>query len=278
MKTILKILGVLLLVFIVLLMGAVMARDGIVTWAAKKIVTTKTGFGLDIRRLHISLLQPGLELEGLKLTNPADFPEPSALEIEKLKLSYNRAASTKQETRLPEVTLDLPTIVVVRKANGEVNFQRFAKQQQADTPAAGGEPAPQPQPPAQPQPTAEKKPPRQVRIDQLNIRLGTVYVRTYFQGEQQPREQKFVMNVDRKFENVTNNDFKNIGTQLFLQILFNTSPDALMNLGGGLLNGGQDFGQGVGQQVKITGDQLKDAGKKLQQSFKGLLEGLKQQQ
>ena len=278
MKTILKILGVLLLLLVLLMLGTVLARDGLARWAVQKIITAKTGFGLDIRRLHISLLQPGLELEGLKLTNPADFPEPGALEIEKLKLSYDCAASTKQETRLPEVTLDLPTVVIVRKADGEVNFQRFAKQKKEETPVASGEPAPPSQPPGQPQPPAENKPPRQVRIDHLNIRLGTVYVRTYVPGEQQPREQKFVMNVDRKFENVTNHDFKNIGTQLFLEIMFKSSPDALVNLGAGLLSGGQDLGQGAGNQVKITGAQLKDAGKKLQQSFKGLVEGLKQQQ
>ena len=268
MKCALKVIGVVVYLVIVLVIGAVLARDRLITLAARKIVASKTGFGLDIKNLHVALLQPGLELEGLRLTNPSDFPETDALAINKLKISYDWAASTKTELRLPEVMLDLPRVVIVRKTDGEVNFQRFAKQTKTAAPAGGGASAPQPQPPA------EKKTARTIRIDHLNIRLGTVYIRTYVQGEKEPREQKYTMNVNQTFENVT--DLKAVGAQLFLAVMLQGAPDALLNLGAGLLNGGKDLGQGAGNQVNLTGDQLKNAGKQLQQSFKGLWEGLKQ--
>ena len=272
MKSVLKILGVLLLLLVLLMVGGVLARDQIAIWAVKKVVTQKTGFGLELKSLHIALAPPGLEVQGLKLTNPPDFPEAGALEISKLTVSYDQIHSTKAEARLPEVTLDLQSVVVVRKADGEVNFKRFAKQSQGEAPAGGDAPAPQPppQPAPTPTPAPEQKQEKKFRIDHLNIRIGTVLVHTYVQGELAPREQKFVMNVDRKFENVTNADLKNIGTQLFLEILFKSSPDALINLGGGALNLGKDAGAN-------TGEMLKNSGQQIQQQFKNLLNSLKQQ-
>ena len=235
MKKILKVIGVLLGVLVILLAIVVLARDGIVKFAAEKAVAVKTGFGLHIKGLHISLLQPGLEITGLKLTNPTDFPEPDALEINKLKISYDHAASTPTEVRLREVTFDPPS-----------------------------QPAPQP-------PPGQKKPAKKVRIDHLAIHLGTIYVRTYVEGEKQPREQKYSMNVEHTYDNVT--DFKAIGAQLVLEALMKSSPDALLNLGGGALNMGKDLGGAAGQGVIQAGGAVKDLGQKLGGSLKGLLGG-----
>ncbi len=249
-------LGAVVLVLVLVVVGLVLARDSI----ARNIITkavAKTGFGLELKNLHIALAPPGLEVEGLKLTNPPDFPEAGALEINKLKLSYDRKLSTKEEVRLPEVTFDLPSLVIVRKADGEVNFQRFAKQGKGEKPAATGTPEPQPAPP--PAEPKAKKPAQKVRIDNLNIRLGTVCIRTYVQGEKEPREQKLAMNVDKKFTNVTNDDFKKIGTQLMMEVLFKSSPEQLLDLGK--------------EAAAKSGVDLKEAGSKL----KGLLNSLKQQ-
>ena len=270
MKRFLKIVGMLVLLLVLLLVGVVLARDGIVKYAAQKIVASKTGFGLNMQRLHIALLQPGLEIIGLKLTNPSDYPEPGALEINKLKVSLDRAGTTAQEIRLHEVTLDLPSVVVVKKINGEVNFQRPAGQSRETPPAQPSAPAPQ-----QPPTPTEKKPAKKLHIDHLAIRLGTIYVRTYVQGENQPREQKYVMNIDRSFENVTDSDFKVIGTQLFLEAVLKSSPDALLNLGGGVLNTSKDLGGAAGNGAIRAGGTVKDLGEKLGSSLKGLLEGFK---
>ena len=264
MKKILKVIGVLLGALVILLAVVVLARDGIVKFAAEKAVAAKTGFGLHIKGLHISLLQPGLEITGLKLTNPTDFPEPDALEINKLKISYDHAASTPTEVRLREVTFDLPSVVVVKKINGEMNFKRLGGPKGADHPAPPSQPAPQP-------PPGQKKPAKKVRIDHLAIHLGTIYVRTYVEGEKQPREQKYSMNVEHTYDNVT--DFKAIGAQLVLEALMKSSPDALLNLGGGALNMGKDLGGAAGQGVIQAGGAVKDLGQKLGGSLKGLLGG-----
>jgi uncharacterized protein involved in outer membrane biogenesis len=255
--------GAVVVVLVLVVVGLVLARDSI----ARSIITkavAKTGFGLELKQLHIALAPPGVEVEGLKLTNPPDFPEAGALEINKLKVSYDRKASTKEEARLPEVTFDLPSLIIVRKADGEVNFQRFAKQAKGKSPAAD-QPEPQPQPqPTPPSTPKEKKPAQKVRIDNLNIRLGTVCIRTYVQGEKEPREQKFTMNVDKKFTNVTNDDFKKIGTQLMLEIMFKAPPEQLL---GDLMSGKPGAGDKAKESVKQLGNQLK-----------GLLQNLKQQQ
>ena len=266
MKQILKVIGVLLGALVMLLVVIVWARDGIVKFAAEKAVAAKTGFGLHIKGLHISLLQPGLEITGLKLTNPTDFPEPDALEINKLKISYDHAASTREEVRLHEVTFDLPSVVVVKKINGEMNFKRLGGPKGANQPAPPSQSAPQPPPPPE-----QKKPAKKVRIDHLAIHLGTVYIRTYVAGEKQPREQKYTMNVEHTYDNVT--DFKAIGTQLVLEALLKSSPDALLNLGGGAFNFGKDLGGVAGQGVKQVGGTVQDLGQKLGGALKGILGG-----
>ena len=253
--------GALLLVLILLFLGAVLARDRIATALIKKAVA-KTGFGLELKSLHVALAPLGLEVAGLKLTNPPDFPEAGALEISQLKLTYDRSASTKAEIRLPEVTLDLPSVVVVRKADGEVNFQRFSKKSKGNPPADGAS-EPQPQPTPAPQPAPENKAERKVRIDHMNIRLGTVLIRTYVQGEPAPQEQKFEMNIDKQYTDVTNDNIKQIFTQLVLEIMFKRPPEAVV---GDLLNGKPG-----------AGDQVKDAAKQLGNQLKGLLQSLKQQ-
>ena len=260
-------LSALLLVLVLLVAGVVLVRDGLAMWAIKKVIApklaTQTGFGLEVRNVHVALMPPGVEIEGLRLTNPPDFPETRALDIRKLKISYDRSASTKEEARLPEVTFDLPTVVVVRKADGEMNFQRFAKQSKQEKPG-GTQPRP-PAPPAPP-PAPGQKVERKVRIDHLNIRLGTVILRTYVAGQKDPEERKIVMNVDKQYTNVSNEMFKQIIAEISLEILFK-SPDTLQSLGEGLLNSGKD-----------AGSKAKDSAKQLQQQFKGLLNSLKPQQ
>ncbi|TAN37611.1 MAG: AsmA family protein [Verrucomicrobia bacterium] len=267
MKRFLKIGGGLFLLLVVLVVGVVLARDGIVKYAAQKIVAGKTGFGLTLQGLHIALLQPGLEINDLKLTNPADFPEPGALEIKKLKVSLDRAGTTAQEIRLREVTLDLPSVIVVKKINGEINFKRLAGQDHETPPAQPGAPAPQ-QPPA----PSEQKPAKKLLIDHLAIRLGTIYVRTYVEGEGQPREQKYVMNINREFTDVTKAKLVGIGTQLFLEAVLKSSPDALLNLGGGVLNTGKDLGGAAGGGVKQVGGTVQDVGQPLGKALKGLFD------
>jgi uncharacterized protein involved in outer membrane biogenesis len=254
--------GALLLVLVLLVVGVVLARDRIATALVQKAVA-KTGFGLELKSLHVALAPLGIEVAGLKLTNPPDFPEAGALEISQLKLTYDRSASTKEEIRLPEVTLDLPSVVVVRKADGEVNFQRFSKKSKGNPPA-GGASEPPPQPTPAPQPAPEKKAERKVRIDHLNIRLGTVLIRTYVAGEKEPHEQRLEMNVDKKYTDVTNDSFKQIGNELLMEVMFKTSSEALVK---GLMNVGNG-----------TGASANDSAKQLQKQFKGLLNSFKQQQ
>ena len=249
--------GAVLALVVLLVVGVVLARDRIATKLITKAITEK-GFGVEFKNLHLGLMPPGLEIEGLKLTNPPDFPEAQALEIGKLKVSYDRSNSTKDETRLPEVTFDLVKLVIVRKSDGEVNFQRFSKESKSEQPALTTQPAPAPQEPQ------AKKEQKKVRIDQLNVRLGTILVRTYKPGEKEPQDQTFVMNVDRKYTDVTNDKFKEIRTQIMLEILFKQQPDQLVD---GLLKASGK-----------NGDDLKKSAKQLGNQFKNLLQSLKQQQ
>lgn len=254
LRRILMSIGVVLLGLLLLIAGVLLARDGIATSLIKKGVA-KTGFGLELKQLHIALAPPGLEIESLKLTNPPDFPEAGALELRQVKVAYNRSASTKEETRLKEVTFNIPNLTIVRKADGEVNFQRFAKQSKQEKTAGGEQPAPQPAP-------DKKKVERKVRIDQLSFRIGTVLIRTYKTGQKDPSEQKFELNLDKKYTNVTNDDLKKIVSQLMLEIVFKAPPEQLV---GDLISGKPGAGAKAKDAAKQFGNQLKDFFQSLKQ-------------
>lgn len=174
-----------------------------------------TGFDVAIERLHFGILSPTLELNGMSIRNPTNFPVREAVEINRLFIRYDRASLFGRHGHVPEIDLDLARVVMIRRGNGEVNLERLARLPGGDD-AAGGSPAPaaaaEPRPERGAPPPAPAPPraaPRQafslppVRIDRLRIKLDELDYHDYSLGSE-PMVLPVKLNFDETFVNVTN--------------------------------------------------------------------------
>lgn len=254
MKKTLKWIGVIVVVLIVAVLAA---RSMIIKSGAQRAIAKMTGFDLEVGGISVGLVSPQFEIRDLKLNNPPDFPDAEAFELKRIYVKYDLMSFFGDNPHLYEIALDIPKAVVVKKADGETNLERLEKvsKQAGEGKGEGREDGKKPE--AKPAP-GEKKPAPQVRIDLLTLKLGKVEVRDYSRGGEKPEILTYDLNVDRRFENVT--DLNVISTVIAAEIL--------NNVGGKLI---QDMGKIMEQN---QGD-LKKTGKELEKNFKGLLKGLK---
>ena len=256
MKKMLKWIGIIVVVLIVAVLAA---RSMIIKSGAQRAIAQMTGFDLEVGGISVGLVSPQFEIRDLKLNNPPDFPDAEAFEIKRVYVKYDLLSFFGDNPHLYEIDLNIPKAVVVKKADGETNLERLEKagKQAGEGEGGKGEGKTEKKPEAKPGPE-EKKPALQVRIDLLTLKLGKVEVRDYSRGGEKPEVLTYDLNVDRRFENVT--DLNVISTVIAAEILG--------NVGGKLI---QDMGKIMEQN---QGD-LKKTGKELEKNFKGLLKGLK---
>jgi uncharacterized protein involved in outer membrane biogenesis len=193
----------LLLGLVVLLMVGVVFRNGILRRQLEKVLTEKTGFGLELDRVKLGLSFTTFEIEGARLLNPPDFPESSALDLKQVRVDFSFWSLFSREIRFHEVILDIPKLVVVRKADGETNAERLGGTGRAGR--AGGGSAPGPGGETKPAPTGEKKEPRGFRIDRLVLRVGAVEFRDYSKAKEsgEPAVTAMTLNVDQEHRDIT---------------------------------------------------------------------------
>ena len=257
MKKLVKWIGI---VVVVLVVAIVVARSALIKGAAQRTIAKMTGFDLAVGGIHVGIVSPVFEIKDLKLSNPPDFPDAEAFELKRVFVKYDLMSFMGDNPHLYEIDLNISKAVVVKKADGETNLERLemaGKGAEGEPGGKGegkkGEKKPEAKPGSE-----EKKPAPQVRIDLLTLKLGTVEVRDYSRGGEKPEVFTYELNVDRRFENVT--DLNVVSTVIAAEIL--------NNVGGKLI---QDMGK-IMEQNK--GD-LKKTGKDLEKNFKGLLQGFK---
>jgi uncharacterized protein involved in outer membrane biogenesis len=225
MKKVLKNLLILVIVLVVVLL---VGRNVLIQTATRKVIQSATGFDLEIGRVHVGLLNPSFEVSDLKLINPEDFPERDALEIKTLRVRYDFASLFTDTVHIPEVTVDIPRMIVVTKEDGESNLDRLGgkkKESAAEEPPAAGTEQP---PAAAEAPAQEEKPSKSIRIDKLTVKLGTATVHRYVEGKDKPETVDAPMNVDRTFENVT--DLDQVVRVLSADILVGALPTAINDI------------------------------------------------
>ncbi len=177
--------------------------------AAERMVAEQTGFRLAIGSIEASLLKSRFSLRDTQLDNPPDFPEAKAFSFRELAVAYDWTSLFSSEVRLREVVLDIPTLVVVRKADGETNAQRLGAKRPAADVAGGGtssgpsDPSAEAPGPAD-SPREPEKTPRGFRIETLVVRVGTVSFHDYTRAgpDGQPAVTELALNLDQTHHNL----------------------------------------------------------------------------
>ena len=254
MKTLLRI----LVVIGILLAVLVLARNTLLKTAAQKAIEKNTGFGLAIDRISVGLVRPVFKLQGLELQNPEDFPEREAFLIKELLVRYDLPSFFGPEIHLPEVVLDIPKAIMVKKDDGESNIDRLRsvsekKQETAKAEGRTDEEAGS---------TAEEKPARKIRIDRLHLTIGSVDIHEYTKGVDKPKVKTYDINVDRVFTNVT--DLKQIGLVISAEIVTQLAPKLI-----------EDFNKAAESgEFDKAGKQFEKAAKDLKKSFEGMIKSM----
>ena len=256
-KTILNI-----LVVVVLLFGlGLMARNAIIKSAATKAVREATGFDLEVGGISANLLSSTFEIKDLKLINPEDFPEATAIDFKRMFVAYDLKSFFTDEVHLREVVLDIPRMVVVQKEDGDSNLTRLSeagqgKEEEKEPEAKPGEKKPE---------EKAEKPARKFRIDTLTLKFGTVEMHTYVQGQGNPQVQVHDLNFDRTYTDIR--DTTQLATIFAMAMVEGVGAQAFKGLGKILDENEGDLdktGKDIERSVKDLGNQLKglfDTGK-----------------
>ncbi|MBN1268140.1 MAG: hypothetical protein JXB04_01010, partial [Kiritimatiellae bacterium] len=208
-----KILRNILILVVLLVVVALAARNLLIKSAVTRTIEKETGFGVEMEGVKAGLLKPTFEVTGLRLINPEDFADATALEIDRFFVEYDLRSLLTEEIHLRKVIMDIPRVVVVEKEDGETNFQRLAQKTREAAEESGKGKAEsgtaeesQPEAPAEPLPETEPepaKPEKRMRIDELTIKMGTAEVRKYTREDPKPKVKTYPIDQERTYRNIT---------------------------------------------------------------------------
>jgi uncharacterized protein involved in outer membrane biogenesis len=275
MRRLTKIAVALALVFVALLAG----KNLIIKMALERIFAQTTEFTLTVQDIRVGIFKPVVDVRGLKLTNPPDFPEPDAIEVDKMYIHYDVFSLLGDNIRFKEIILDIPRVAMVTNEKGESNMERLeaaasppATAKTAPPPPREGEPgakepgtdfaggakAPESEPQAsgpESSPKAKTKRAPDVEIDKLTFRLGEVRIRDYSRSRNgdDPRSMTIQLNVDRTYTDLKG--VKTIGAKIAAEVAAYTVAFYIKDVGRKMQEGGdtekiKDFFQGLGDMFK----------------------------
>ena len=238
-----------------------MARNAIIKTGARKAVQQATGFDLEVGRISANLLTSTFEIRDLKLINPEDFPEATAIEIKQMFAAYDLKSFFTDEIHLREIVLDIPRMVVVQKEDGESNLKRLSQMGKGKE----QEQEPEAKPAEKTSETKVEKPAKKFRIDSLTLKLGKVEMHTYVQGQEKPSVQVHDLNIDRTYTDIR--DQTQLATIVAMAMLEGVGAQAFKGIN-------QVFNDHQGDLDK-TGKTLEKTAKDLGKQLKGLFQGAK---
>jgi hypothetical protein len=90
-------------------------------WAEHRI-RSQTGMDAEIGRFSLSLTEPTVTIQNLKLYNPPDFGGTLFLDIPEIHVEYDRAALAKREIHLTLLRFNLGELDIVKNEAGRTNI------------------------------------------------------------------------------------------------------------------------------------------------------------
>ena len=239
------------LTLIVLAVAAFFARNFIARQSIESGVTKITGFPLEIESVDLGIFQSHVEVHGLKMQNPPDFPEKMFVDLPVFLVDYKLGSMISGEPHINDLNLELKELVIVKNAKGESNVQRLKGVSSSETKPGEKEP-----------PKSDKK--TKFHVDTLHLKVGTVIVKDYSGAT--PTTRTIPVNIDRTYQNIT--DGTDITKLILLTALSKAGiPDLGIDLGS--LNKGLENVTGKATEV------LKSGTEALDKATKGIFDGVK---
>ena len=247
-----KKLGYMLVGLLVILMVLLVFKDTVIKFSIERAVQGVTGLRLNMKSLKLSLTKTKIDIKGLRLYNPRGFKDKVMLEMPEIYVDIDLPALLKGAVHIKDMRIDLKEFTVEKNKKGQLNLDSMKMVKQSKEQPQKAEKKP-----------AEKKAAPPFQIDNLNLKVGTVYYKDYSQGGE-PFVKEYDVGIDQNFQNIT--DLQSLVTLIIVQSLARTSISQLANFGvkelekqitgsllpaGGLLSGeAGKVGQAIGGAVK----------------------------
>lgn len=255
MKIILKILKNIIILLLVLLVVLVLGRNIIIPVGAKVGLKAMTGLTLKMDKFRMGLFNTDLDIQGLKIYNPAGYEDLVMLDLPRFYVDYNLKDIIGGTIHLNDVKFFLTELVIVKRADGSSNVDGIMKlaAKKSDKTEAKKEPAVQ----------KEKKPVK-IQLDLVEIKIGRFVSKSYSTaGKADVKEIK--LNIDKRYEKQSVEaivaDFsKYVGTVL-LQMTMNLGLGDFGNLVSGTIGSVGKLGTDALKTGVDVGKGAVDAGK-----------------
>ena len=230
-------------------------------------VRQRTGFDVSIQSLAANPFAGTIAVHGLVLTNPPDFPERDFLRVREFRAEVELSSLMSGPLVFEAMTIDVASLTIVTRADGESNAARLRRTVQSSPSAAAAPGSPTPFAP----PSAAAPAGRPFLIRQLALRFDRLTVVDFSAGQTAPDVRAFPLGLDHTYRNVTE-----------VRSLF--PPDALQPLAPlgaaieGLVSGdiGRALGDGADAAAQSAAALLHEAGRKTGEKVKGFLDGLEE--
>ncbi len=228
-----KILGSSLVALVLLLLIALFSRNIIGVWVTERTLQKLTGLSVKIEALDIKWTFTRVIARQVTILNPPkEYREPRAVEIRLLDAEFKPFSILRQEPHFTKLTIDIPVVVAVRSAGGEINLKRLQSQEKTENPAASGK----------------------FMIEEFVISLGQVL----YSNERENPAKTTVYKV-----NAQNQTYRNISNpedvkRLVMNMVIRSLPGNLLGLSI----------QSVGEGVKTVVDSLKQGGQDALETIK----------
>ncbi len=241
-------------IFIGALAAAVLlflAKGAIARGALSAGVRAVTGLHLEIRRMEVGVFRSRVHVQGMKLHNPAGFPDRVMVDVPEVYVDYDLPAFLTGRTHLRELRLNLQELTVVKDRQGRLNLDSLTSVKKAKE---------EKKKPAQQNRPVQR--PSSFQIDDLELKVGKVVYKDYSAGGE-PSVREFRVDLDERHRNV--NDPAALGALIVSRAVLKTTIARLANFDLGALD---NYARDV---LKFSTESINNVGGKTVESLHNLL-------
>lgn len=160
-----------------------LAKDMIIKGIVSTGVRVLTGLRLNIRSMRVGVFKSLAAIEGLRIYNPSNFPDPLMMDMPQIYVDYDFGSIFSRKMHFEELKLDLKEFVVVKNRQGKLNLDSLKVVQ------------------AQKKPKEKTKKPSKIQIDTLELKIGKVLYKDYSKGGE-PSVKEFNVNIHERYKNI----------------------------------------------------------------------------
>ena len=207
-------------------------RNTFLGWATVRFIRSSTGLDVAIESMKVQVARPSVRILGMTVRNPPGFESGEAIRFREIYAEYDRRALWSRRPHFRKIVIDMPNLVVVRNAKGEMNWERIggevSKRTQTPQTETNAPPATGPRGGGddKPVPAAEiDEPP--YRIDEFVVGIGSVEMRDFRDGKGAPDTRKMDLGFQYTVRDVT--DFNAAGAEIGGALLVKAAPILLMS-------------------------------------------------